>query len=82
MTKDFYDRLKAFAGERANVTMHTDPRFTEKHEGRTPSGGDYCIAYYYDESGRLCVKSKASRVNIVEYTKDDKRINECYGVIG
>jgi len=33
----------------------------------TPSGGDYSIAYYYDEDGIPCVKSKADFVNIVEY---------------
>ena len=29
----------------------------------TPSGGDYSIAYYYDEDGIPCVKSKADFVN-------------------
>ncbi len=75
--------LDEVAGERAeNVTLEVDPRFTEKQTGSTPNGGDYCIAYYYDADHNPCIKEEASYVNIVEYTNDGKRVDECYGVMG
>ncbi len=81
--KEFERLLDEVAGERAeNVTLQPDPRFTETAYGKTPNGGDYSVAYYYDSSGSPCVKSEAATVNIVEYTKDGDRINECYGVLG
>ena len=58
-----------------------DPRCMEMRDNPTPSGGDYSIAYYYDDDGP-CEKSKANRVNIVEYKKGGIRINEHYGLLG
>lgn len=55
---------------------------TERIEGKTPSGGDYSIAYYYDAQRNPCSKHKAVFVNIVEYTKAGNRVNECYGRLG
>ena len=60
----------------------TDPRYTERHDGATPIGGDYSIAYYYDAERNPCVKEKAKYVNIVIYDKDGKRVNEVYGNLG
>ena len=59
-----------------------DPRFTERHEGTTPLGGDYSIAYFYDADHKLCEKAKAKFMNIVIYDKDGRRINEVYGNLG
>ena len=62
--------------------VRVDPRYTERHEGATPLGGDYSIAYYYDAERNPCVKAKAKYVNIVVYDKDGRRINEVYGNLG
>ena len=62
--------------------MKPDPRFTERHEGTTPLGGDYSIAYYYDADHKPCEKAKAKFMNIVIYDKDGRRINEVYGNLG
>lgn len=59
-----------------------DPRFTERSDNPTPCGGDYSIAYYYDEEGFPCEKINANFVNIVEYAADGTRINEHYGMMG
>lgn len=59
-----------------------DPRFMERLEGETPSGGDFCIAYFYDEDHKPCERSKAKFVNIVEYKNNWKRVNETYGIMG
>lgn len=48
---------------------------TERVDGPTPNGGDYSIAYYYDEQNRPCKKAVAYLVNIVEYTKDGEYVN-------
>lgn len=80
--KDFEKLLDEVAGERAeNVTAKPDPRYTETIMGKTINGGDYSVAYYYNSDGNPCKKSEAAAVNIVEYSKDGKRINECYGVL-
>ena len=66
----------------ASVCQKPDPRFTERHEGSTPLGGDYSIAYYYDANHDPCVKEEAKFVNIVIYNNDGSRVNEVYGVLG
>ncbi len=87
MTDKEYERiLDEVAGEIAgepaeDTTSHIDPRFTETRTGPTPNGGDYSVAYYYDEEGNPCTKAEASAVNIIEYNKEGSRINECYGVL-
>ena len=54
-------------------------QYSERHDHKTPSGGDYSIAYFYDKNGNPCERKDAYRINIVEYTKDGERINEVYG---
>lgn len=53
--------------------------YSERHDGPTPCGGDYCIAYYFNEEGVPCPKEMAKRMRIVEYTSERERINEVYG---
>lgn len=80
--EEWQKRLDDVAGERAEIVeQEPDPRFTERHDGATPLGGDYSIAYYYDAEHNPCVKAKAKYVNIVIYDKDDKRVNEVYGTL-
>ncbi len=68
--------------KQATIKKGPDPRYTERHEGVTPLGGDYSIAYYYDADHNPCVKAKAKYVNIVIYDKDGKRVDEVYGDLG
>ncbi len=56
-----------------------DTEFTETRREPTPNGGAYSRAYYYDKNCIPCPKAKARFVNIVEYDKNGKRINEVYG---
>ena len=58
-----------------------DPRYTERHDNPTPSGGDYSVAFYYDKNGEPCKKEDAVRVNVVEYKKGGIRINEVYATL-
>ena len=83
MTDEEFEALtKEIAGPQVDILeSEPDPRFTERSDNPTPSGGDYSIAYYYDDDGP-CEKSKANRVNIVEYKKGGIRINEHYGLLG
>ena len=83
MTDEEFEALtKEIAGPQVDIPeSEPDPRFTERSDNPTPSGGDYSIAYYYDDDGP-CEKSKANRVNIVEYKKGGIRINEHYGLLG
>ena len=80
--QEFNRRLDEFLGEPVKTEQVADPRFTEKRIHKTPNGGDYSIAYYYNAEHRPCVKAEAAFVNIVEYTKNGERINENYGVLG
>lgn len=80
--KEFERLLDEAAGERAdNIAEKPDPRFTKTIQGRTPNGGAYSTAYYYDKDGQPCVKAKAKSVNIVEFSEEGERINETYGVL-
>ena len=83
MTDEEFEALtRKIAGEQVKVPeIAFDPRYMEMRDNTTPSGGDYSIAYYYDDDGP-CEKSKANRVNIVEYKKGGIRINEHYGLLG
>lgn len=79
---EFEALTREIAGEQVVVPeIAFDPRYMEKRDNPTPSGGDYSIAYYYDDDGP-CEKSKADFVNIVEYKKGGIRINEHYGLLG
>lgn len=80
--KEFERTLDRVAGERSNVKMKADTRYTERIVGKTPNGGDYSIAYYYDAQQNPCRKTEAKFVNIVEYTQAGVRVNECYGRLG
>ena len=84
MTDEEFEALKReIYGETfARPKKEPDPRFTERSDIPTLSGGDYSIAYYYDEEGFPCEKNKADFVNIVEYKKGGIRINEHYGMLG
>lgn len=53
----------------------------ERKEGAISPGAVYSIAYFYDEDGYPCNKEDAVRINIVEYDKNDERINETYGLV-
>ena len=83
MTDEEFEALtREIAGEQVQVPeIEFDPRYMEMRDNPTPNGGDYSIAYYYDDDGP-CEKSKANRVNIVEYKKGGIRINEHYGLLG
>lgn len=82
MTDEEFEALtREIAGEQVMIPeIAIDPRYMEKSDSPTPSGGDYSIAYYYDDDGP-CEKSKANRVNIVEYKKGGIRINETYALL-
>ena len=81
--KEWRRLVQELAGPRAeNIEQKPDPRFTERHEGSTPLGGDYSIAYYYDEHYNPCIKAEAKHVNIVIYNSDGSRVDEVHGDLG
>lgn len=81
---EFYAELREFrrtgilklADKQEGIPESTD--VTEVHKGKTPNGGDYSVAHFYDAGGNPCKRDVAKRINIVEYTKDGVRVNECY----
>ena len=84
MTDEEFEALTCeIAGEQVKVPeIAFDARYMEMRDNPTPSGGDYSIAYYYDEDGIPCEKTKANFVKIIEYKKGGIRINEHYGLLG
>lgn len=77
--EEFEELTWKIAGEHAELPeVEFNPRYMERSDNPTPSGGDYSIAYYYNEDGELCEKDKAYKVNIVEYKTGGIRVNECY----
>jgi hypothetical protein len=59
-----------------------ESEFCEVHWHNTPSGGDLSVAYFFDKEGNKCDRANAYSMNIIEYTKDGRRVNEHYGVLG
>ena len=53
----------------------------ERHEGPTPNGGSYSVAYYLTSTGQLIDKSLARRIKIEEYDADDNLIWRTYGFL-
>ncbi len=79
--EEWEQRKNEVFGERAeNYNPEPDPRFTERQDGWTPSGGDYSVAYYYKD-GHPCVKEEADAVNIIEYKANGERLNETYALL-
>ena len=77
--EEFNRRIREFTGEPIEEgEPELDPRYTEKHDYPTISGGDFSVAYFYDAEGKPCEKDKAKRINIVEYKEGWKRISEHY----
>ena len=56
------------------------PLYTERRNHPTPNGGDYSIAFYYDEEHNPCTREEAWYINIVEYTADGEKNYEHYGL--
>ena len=80
---EFRKLISEVAGPRAETSEpEPDPRFTERQDEPTPSGGDYSIAYFYDVERRPCKRENAEYINIIEYKNDGTRINETYLVLG
>ena len=50
-------------------------------EGVTPNGGAYSVAYYFNRNNEPCLPQKAYRVEIIEYDKDNNRINITYAFV-
>lgn len=84
---EFYAELREFhrtgilklADKQKGIPESTD--ITEVHNGKTPNGGDYSVAHFYDANGNPCKRDVAKRINIVEYTKDGVQVNECYVMV-
>ena len=69
------ERQRLIERHEAWIAKHFGNGEQERVDGATPNGGDYSIAYYYDEQNRPCKKAVAYLVNIVEYTKDGEYVN-------
>ncbi len=81
--EEFEALIREIAGPRAKFhESQCYPRYTERHDNPTPSGGDYSVGIYYDEDHNPCTREEAWYINIVEYTADGARINEHYGMTG
>lgn len=48
----------------------------------TPSGGAYSIIYYQDNNGKPVSKTKAVKVEIIEYSQDGTELLRTYGLVG
>ena len=72
---------KGIAEQLPNKGIPEETEFSETHKHRTPNGGDYSTAYFYDKNGNPCKKEDAAYMNIIEFTEDGVRVNETYGAI-
>ena len=54
----------------------------ERREGRTPNGGEWSVASYFDAHNQPVAKAEAAKVSIVEYNSDGIPIAETWGTVG
>lgn len=67
---------------RIKYTIPEPSEYVEVHYGcLTPSGGEICVAYYYDKEGNVCKKEDAYSVNVMELTKDGEYLNETCAIL-
>jgi hypothetical protein len=80
---EFRALLRLIVGPRAKkIPEYVESPYTERSDNPTPSGADYSVAYYFNEEGIPCVKEEAVSLNIVEYKRGGKRINETHALLG
>lgn len=53
--------------------------YQERVNEKTPHGGEYMIAYYYDDNFKPADIKKATIIKIVEYDKKDNPVFETLG---
>lgn len=53
----------------------------ERINKKTPSGGDYSIAFFYNDKGEDVPKDKAAKVIIREMKSSGEIINDIFAVI-
>jgi hypothetical protein len=75
-------RLDPYAARHPRRIEITADNTTQSIEGPTPNGGDYAIAFFFDERGNPTAKNKAKRVEIVEYNIQGVQIFRNYGLMG
>jgi hypothetical protein len=50
----------------------------ERQDGATPKGGVYSIAYFQDDQGIPVAKEDATKIEIIEFDKNDRQIWRTY----
>lgn len=50
-----------------------------RSDKKTPQGGDYSIVYWLDDEEKPVKKEQATKVKIIEYTKDNEVVGITYG---
>jgi hypothetical protein len=50
----------------------------ERHEGPTPAGGVASIAFYLNDQGNLCPKSRATRMEVHELDAEGQRVRRMF----
>lgn len=63
------------------MTQQEVPATSERKDGPTPNGGAYSIAYFQNEKGEATTKDKATRMEIVEFSKAGIELHRTYGDI-
>lgn len=63
-----------------NYPHSTD--FTEVRIGRTPAGGAYSVAYFYNADFVPCKKRNAVHVSVVEFSGEGDYLDETFAVSG
>lgn len=61
-----------------NINELEKNKFVEKLIMRTPNGGDYSEAHFFDENWRYTIKDKAAHMIIKEFKLDGSLICETF----
>ena len=53
----------------------------ERREGKTPNGGVYSVAYYYDKDYTPVDKARATQMKIIEYSAEGNDLHRTYASV-
>jgi hypothetical protein len=54
---------------------------SERHDGPTPNGGAYAIAYFFDDARNPAPKDQATGVEVVEFDSRGEAIHRTSGTL-
>ena len=63
------------------LELYPETEWRKTSIGKSPLGGDFTVADFFDEKGNPCPQEKASSVIIHSYKRDGTFVGSNYGIL-